>query len=239
MKNAIAQCLCIALTGMTALGEEIKSGETVHGKITAAGEQQIWTFSANAGDVVSIGIVRTSADFFFTPQARLYDRSGEMIGCSRILYDVDIKRSGMHSIICAQPPNYGKNTGTYNLSIIIIPASPMPAQPSTLKPPQTVHGEIAFPAAQQVWTFSANAGNVVSIGIVRTSADFFFRPRAQLYDPNGKVIGCSRIPFDVVIKNAGMHSIICAQPPNSGTNTGTYNLSIAIILGSATPAQQK
>lgn len=129
MKHII-NYLIVAMTAVTALGAEIKSGETVQGEIATIGAQQAWTFSANAGDVASIRVVKTVGDESnFQPNVKVYDPTGKMVGGSFLPFDVVVRNSGTHTIICDAIT--GKTTGTYNLSIIIVPASPTTARPST------------------------------------------------------------------------------------------------------------
>ena len=87
------------------------------------------------------------------------------------------------------------------LLLLVFPVSlsaDHPAEPeSTIYFGQTVSGTIAAPGETDAYTFTANSGDLILIGMSRVSGDLW--QRIRLYGPGGKLLRDERSPVHVEI----------------------------------------
>ena len=107
-------------------GGDIASGETKTGNIDPRGDTDIFAFYGLAGKGVVIEMAALEGSNL-DPEVQLYDPNGlletedyDFAGRARI-DDHQLAKTGIYTIVAAGYDGYGGETGTYGLSLVIIP----------------------------------------------------------------------------------------------------------------------
>jgi|GEM_PF-1179056 len=204
-----------------------------------AGDLDMWTFSATAGDgiVVRIGkITDTSGNF--TPWVRLYSPDGTLLdsgfGTSAGEVSVTATNSGTFTVVAGDGNGALSGTGTYRLTLAKT-GGPVVVSVGDDGGPMTngvMHTGTIDTGDLDIWTFSANTGDalVVRIGkITDTSANF--TPWIRLYGPNGKLLGSGfgSLAGEVAVTatNSGMFIVVAGDGNGALSGTGSYRLTLA------------
>jgi multidrug transporter EmrE-like cation transporter len=228
-------------------------GQTTSGEIAIPVEMDTYTFTADAGDTILIGMGLVSGDLW--QRVRLYDPHGNLLNDGSSPVHVEITQTlpvaGAYTVLAGDGFN-GTYTGSYNLYLQRLND---PAQAAPLSFGQTTSGEIAIPVEMDTYTFTANAGDTILIGMSRGSAKRLFLPlvlfnwsptnvnaaistrmrcvsgdlwqRIRLYDPDGNLLNDRSSPIHTEITQtlpvAGAYAILVGDGFN-GTYTGEYSL---------------
>jgi YD repeat-containing protein len=162
----------------------ISCGQTLPGSLNIPGEQNFYTFTANAGDAVTIRLIRTSG--VMTPNLELYDSTGQLIGSdlpstgNSAKIDKVFSTRGTYTLVVFD--NGNNDIGGYNL---IMQRWNIPCSVPTLTCGQTVSSSLDA-GEQDFYTFAANAGDNVVLTLTRTSGDL--DPGLDAYDSSGNPI---------------------------------------------------
>ncbi len=214
-------------TGRCAVGTgcgQIKTGSLV------AAQQDVYSFSANAGEVITFPSMLTSGNgIFFHVCADLYNASGTKIAsnpCNGSNAPFTIPTTGTYNFV-VHDDNY-IDTGNYNLGLQF---------PTGRCAVGTGCGQIktgSLVAAQQdVYSFSANAGEVITFPSMLTSGNgTFFHVCADLYNASGTKIASnpcngSNAPF--TIPTTGTYNFVVHD--DNYIDAGTYNLGLQFPTG--------
>ncbi len=228
----------------------IEFGQTVTGSLNQS--QERWTFTANAGDVITIEMNSSDFDTYL----ELHDADEQQVafnddggpGLNSLINGFRIPRSGRYTIIARSFANGGR--GSYTLSLIsgevVVPTpTPFPTQPP---PPSSSGGAIEFGQtvtgrinrSQETWTFSANAGDVISIEMNSSDFDTYL----ELHDADGQQVtsnddggpGLNSLISGFAIPRSGRYTIVARSFGNGGS--GSYTLTLTrgtAISASPTP----
>jgi len=203
----------------------IEIGQTVSGTIATSADTDMYTFAANAGDVVLAGMGRVSGSLW--PKIRLYDPEGNLLNTGSGSYNTEITGTlsvaGIHTIIVSDGYD-GTCTGEYNLYLQRL-NNPINAIP--LSPGQTVSSAIDVSIKMGIYTFTANAGDTILIGMGRVSGSLW--PKIRLYDPEGSLLNTESDSYHAEITETlsatGIHTIIVSDGYD-GTCTGEYSINL-------------
>src|SRR5207344_2420146 len=131
-----------------------------------------WTFSATAGDNISIALGEVEPTINFSPWIRLISPSSAVLGSTigelavRI-GNVTAPQSGTYTVLVAANPNVPSGTGNYVLTLAKAPGgltiSPGD-QGGALTNGANHNGEITL-GDIDAWTFSATAGDSITISL--------------------------------------------------------------------------
>ena len=214
-------------------------GQTQTGTIASTAQSNLYTFSANANDVVNFTFVATSGAL--SPKLQLYDPagteigsaySGQPFGCQGPDVELNTRAltaTGTYFVLVADCA--GTNTGNY---AIYVQRTNNPAAAAVLLfggQPQA--GTINSPAESNSYISSGSANDVVSFTMAATSGNL--SPKIRLYNPAGTQIGSaySSQGFGCAGSSIGLNNVTL---PVTGTyimlvgdcadqNTGAYSLS--------------
>ncbi len=160
-------------------------GETdmVNGEIQP-GIKDVWTFSINEPRYATISLKPDNSDLDLT--FSLYDPTGQTLskvdnnyaGGTEIVTDRMLTESGLYVIEIGDFFNVG---GRYTMSLILT-KEPLYGGGGEIQPGQTIENSLSG-NAQHSWTFSGNAGNLVTI--VLTPEDTF-DAILELFAPDGR-----------------------------------------------------
>jgi hypothetical protein len=232
----------------------INFGETISGSINTSGEIDTYTFSANTGDMILVGMSRVSGDLW--QRIRLYDPDGNLLRDESSPVHVEISQllpdryyvflpmvvSGTSTTVQnldSQSQNLQANTpGTYTLLIsdgfdgtntgsynLYIQRLREPAEATNISFSQTLSGVIDQPAEMDTFTLSANAGDTILIGMSRVSGDLW--QEIRLYDSDGNLLNEVSSPVhteNVYTVPSTSDYTLLVADGFDGTNTGSYNI---------------
>ncbi|HEY70790.1 MAG TPA: hypothetical protein G4O08_09420 [Anaerolineae bacterium] len=161
---------------------DLNSGDMVEAQLEHGGSD-LWTFSGEAGDVVTLSMLSADFDSFLA----LFGPSGNYLICdddggddfNATIADFLLADAGVYTLVAMEwMPDQG---GTYTLSIISGGEGSMisPAEPGSLSIGDMESGSLAGRSAE-AWIFRGSMGDVVSIGA--RSADF--DTMLDLYGPD-------------------------------------------------------
>ncbi len=181
------------------------------GSISAAAEIDSYTFTANAGDIVSIALAQTAGfDAGIQARATLLAPSTSVVGAwlANSQPEFTLTETGTYTVqVDAED---GLRIGDYSIGLEgVLPAC---ADATALTLGDRVTDAIDAPADVDEYTFSASAGDIVSIGLAQiTGFDAGIQARAVLFDPNGTEI---------------QNWLANAQPEYTLPSTGTYLIQV-------------
>lgn len=223
----------ILFQGTTLLSQTINFGDLISGEITANGQIDSYSFSANAGDVIYIA----AKGFGVAPRVEVFEPGGNEIGevSSGASYQsgsIVIQSSGTHTLTFED--TFGDQTGTYSVGFERID----PATNAVSKQfGDLIEGTFTSPAQVDLYTFSANAGEAIYLAVKGIDG---VAPRAKVYDSNGDFVGSisSGASYEsgrIYIEQSGTHTLIFEE--TFLENTGTYYMGLekVALAENATP----
>ena len=203
----------------------ISCGEIVSGSISVVGEQDSYTFTADAGDVARVILTKTAGN---NMQVELYDpalvkiASGNTYnGAGSVKLDNTLTQSGTYTVIVSGYQN--NQTGDYIVSWNRINR---PCPPATgISCGQIASGSISAVTEQDFYTFTADAGDVARIIVTTTSGGM--EPTIELYNSTWTKIASAtgwgnNRTIDTTLAEGGTYTIIVSDYGNS--ETGDYSI---------------
>jgi len=203
----------------------ITCGQAISGSLSAAGQQNFYTFTATAGDKVTIRLVKTSGAF--QPQLELYDATGAEIGSgynysgNDVVIDKSLSTGGAYTLVVS---DYGNDAiGNYNLTWQKLSN---PCNATAITCGQAISGSLSAAGQQNFYTFTATAGDKVTIRLIKTLGAL--QPQLELYDGTGAKIGSgysysgNDVVIDKSLSAAGAYTLVVSDYGNDAT--GNYNL---------------
>ena len=232
-------------------GGPLTNGTLNAGTITV-GDIDAWSFTANAGDSVVLRAGALTSAGYFDPWLRVYGPDGALVGSddpgggSASEVALTATNSGTFTVLVSDGSfeGYG-GTGTYQLSYVEVPGTLVispgdqggPLTNGTLNPGTITVGDI------DAWSFTANAGDSVVVGVGALTSLNYFDPWLRVYGPDGALVGSDD-------PGGGSASEVALRATNSGTftalvsdgsfegygGTGTYQITLAktgspIVIG--------
>jgi len=210
--------------------DTLQNGAVNTGTITADHPQDRWTFTAKAGDNITLRFGSTD----FEGQMELFGPDGVSLGLSTgadaaipnaAQPTYAVPQSGVYVVAIS---GFQGGTGAYRLSFA------QPSQPWTLAPAPLANGGInngtLTLGALDRWGFTAQAGDNITVRF--GSSDF--QCRMELFAPNGTSLGLTggadaSIPSasqaTFTVQQSGAYTVMVSS--YSGSSTGSYRLSFA------------
>ena len=235
---------------------DISYGSTTPGSINQPGETDTYTFSAQSGDRILIGMSRVSGDLW--QRVRLYGPDGTLLRDERSAIHLEISlvlpdRMYVYLPIITnnltvsqnrvQPPGLQvtiNTPGTYTIlasdgfdgthtgsyNLYLQKLNP-PAAASAIEFSQTLPGAINQPAEMDAFIFSAAAGDKLIAGMSRVSGNLW--QQIRLYDSHGELLSEAK---DAIHAEMTYHLpatgsyALLVSDGFNGTFTGSYNVFI-------------
>lgn len=220
-----------------AAAAQLINGQAVSGSISVPGEQDTFTFDANAGDVITIRPITTDNQLLILFYLELYAPDGSEIASDFFYIDQALPASGRYTLILKE--YFGKKTGSY--SIVYATVSNNNWAPA-IAYGQTVSGTISGVSRIKFYQFSGKANEVLSLTVTATSG-FLFYPQIDLYSPNGAFMGEAEEQINKYLPLTGKYTILMYDKyDHTFPHTGTYKLTCvkktdsAPIVGTLSPA---
>jgi len=158
----------------------ISCGQPITGSINIAGDQDRYTFSANANDAVTIRATGNN-----NPDLKLYNSSNQLIASSDeyIGYhftkiDTVLPATGTYTVVISAWDSV--STGSYTL---VWQRLNNPCNATQLQCGQNLSGSISTAAQQVYYSITLNAGDVLTARLIGVANQL--HPCLELYGPNG------------------------------------------------------
>ncbi len=186
----------------------ISCGQIVSDSISVVGEQDLYTFTADAGDAVRVRVIKTSGSWSIKMDLALYDSTGTRIAFTsgeRTHIDHTFTEGGTYTVVVSESLNdqlVDYNVGWHRVN------NPCNAAATTCG--QSVAGAISVVGEQDLYTFTADAGDIITFGAVEGSSNVI-QPSVEVYDPAGVLVA--------YVYNTSSHS---AKVDHTFTESGTY-----------------
>jgi hypothetical protein len=175
-------------------GGAVTNGANHPGAI-ALGDLDMWTFSATAGDSISVSIAESGVNSAMWPWIRLIGPGGALVGSdfSDLVAQIHVTAgtTGTYTLIVGTNDSGRDATGNYVLTsantpgaFVVSPGDEGGALPQGVGQP----GTIAL-GDMDSWTFTATVGTPISLSIVESGANTPFWPWIRLRSPSGAQVG--------------------------------------------------
>ncbi len=215
----------------------MNNGFTYTGTIAPSGHSDSWTFSANSGDAIVIGVGDITASNGFAPRIRLYNPASVLLGTGlsqpkAAEIAVTATNTGTFTVVVDDGSGPGTNIGTYRLTLAKT-GSPVVIAPGESGGPlvngSTFTGTIEL-GGLDVWTLSATNGQTIIVGMGRTTNTL--TPYLRLYDPSGALLssfgsGATAAQVSFRATNTGTFTVVASDNSSFFSGSGSYQLSLA------------
>jgi hypothetical protein len=225
-------------------------GETANGALTNDSPAAHYSFTGQAGDVVTITLSSDDFDAFLV----LQDASGKQIASdddgggslNSEIHQFALPASGTYTIVVdstrhhADPSSFATGKFTLSLQTGRLSAVPtvtpflgratetqVPIAAGTLEPGSTLHGTLSSASPAATYYFAGTAGESVTLGLASDDFDAFLR----LSDSSGKVLaedddtgGGLNAQIAYTLSSDGTYSVTATS--SGGNSIGSFTLSM-------------
>jgi hypothetical protein len=224
-------------------GGPLTNGAT-HGGEIVQGDLDVWTFTATAGDRIDLHIGETTDTDDFRPWIQLWAPTGATLGSTSGTDAAQMEAvapvTGTYLVLVASFDSGFDGTGTYRLTMAHTPG-PITISPGDQGGPLVNGAEHTGEIVQgdlDVWTFTATAGDRITLHIGELTDTDDFRPWIQLWTQTGATLGSTSgvaaAQMDVVAPVTGTYFVLVASFDSGFDGTGTYRLTMAHTLAPIT-----
>jgi hypothetical protein len=214
------------------------SGRTIPGTISSPGELDTYTFPASAGNAITVTIGQVNPGFdSFSPRIDLFAPDGTLIqsisGGQGASIDTKAGATGTFTVV-ARDDNANEG-GDYGLTVAVLPGTQDAGGDAGPVSSGQARGGVIAEGDLDVFTFSAAAGNAITVAMGQVDAGFDnFDPRIDLYAPDGTLLksasGAQGTSLDVRATKSGTYYAVARD--DNGNEGGAYGLTVAVVPGS-------
>ena len=198
----------------------IQCGQVVNGSVDAPNEEDRYTFNASAGDVVTLQITVTTANFI--ARMELHSPSNQLITSSTsLITQQSLTQSGTYTILIKRSSGTSQ-TGGYQ---VVWQRTKNPCNATQLEICQTTRASLRDPVELDAYTFNGIIGQAPVLRLAGTSLEF--NPRMTLYDPDGISLASSTSTITRTLTKTGVYTALVNSNPAG--MTGTYAMSFGNI----------
>lgn len=239
--------LCVPGLAHAQDGNRLVYGQTVNGRISNDGFRTVYSFRATRGEIIDAKMTRLEGNL--DPALVLLDSDSNLIArdddgggnYDATLRSVTLPHEGTFFLIATRfGQQAGTTTGTYSLTLNRVGVASDPSlssEATVLRYGDTVVMELSGEQHQQIYTFGALRGDLVSITMQRISGDL--DPLLLLADSGGNVLliadedPASPGTLDAAITNwrinqSGNYLIVATRYGGAaGSSRGGYSLSLS------------
>jgi hypothetical protein len=212
------------------------------------GDVDVWTFTATAGERIAVHIGQVMDPLDFRPWIRLWSPNGASLGDTAgvdaaVIDDVVAPVTGTYLVLVASFDPSFDGTATYRLTMTHTPGPISvsagdeggPLTNGAMQTGEILEGDV------DVWTFTAVAGDHVTLHLGQTSETDDFRPWIRLWAPNGASLGdIAGLDVadinNVLVPVTGTYLVLVGSFDAGFDGTGTYGLTLTGASGAALPA---
>jgi hypothetical protein len=215
----------------------LTNGWTHTGAISPAGDSDSWTFSATVGDTIFIRVGEITQSGNFTPRIRLQNPAAVQVsaasGAVAAQISVTATNTGTFTVIVDDAVGTTA-TGTYRLTLAKSPGA-VAVAPGDEGGPLTngvMHTAAIDVGDLDVWTFTASAGENLTVRMGELSSGSALTPALWLYGPNGALLdsfAASGFAAEVSVRatNSGTFTVVAGDFSGGFAGSGGYRLTLA------------
>jgi hypothetical protein len=203
------------------------------------GDLDQWSFTASAGEAVSVSVSEVGVDTTFQPWIRVHAPNGTLMGGATggrsAEVDFSAPIAGTYTVLLAR---YDRTDGPGHYLLTLAGA------PGAVTVPTGDEGGAIFNGGNYTgkllrgdldqWTFSASAGDAVSLTMSEVGTNTGFQPWIRVHGPNGALMGgaagnlWSAVNFTA--PSTGKYTVLASRYDNLD-GTGQYQLTLAKAPG--------
>jgi hypothetical protein len=206
------------------------------GTISPASDFDTWTFSATTGDHIVVRVGEITQTGSFTPRIRLQNPSAVQIGVASgtVAGEISVTATNTGTFTVVVDDAAAAATGTYRLTLAKTPGTVFVA-PGDEGGPLTngvMHIGTIDVGDLDVWTFSAIAGENITLRMGELTNGSALTPALWLYGPNGALLeayGSSSVASEVSVRatNSGTFTVVAGDFSSFYAGSGGYRLTLA------------
>jgi uncharacterized repeat protein (TIGR03803 family) len=208
-----------------------------HAGNIAAGQIDTWTFTANAGDNITVSIGEVEPTVSFNPWIRLFAPDSSALANSfgsqaAQINQVTATQTGTYTVRVSAHSAFPSGTGGYVLRLARVPGvfAVSPGDQGGYVTIAATHpGEIEL-GDVDAWQFLAAEGNSVAIDIGEVEPTVSFSPWIRLIGPNGTLVanavGSVAAQINQVAPATGLYTVLVSAHSAFPQGTGFYNLTV-------------
>ena len=221
----------------------LASGEPVVASVDERGEMDVYSFDAQAGDVVRIRMKQLETAL--EPRIEVFDSKGRILvredSSTVATVSVQVEASGTFFIILSdQTSNVFGNYGTGSYEVSLLRLQDLLSGAVSVGFEETVAASIDVSGEFDVYSFEAQAGHIVRIRITR-DAGSDVRPRVHVFNSDSTLLTSAdrgtQVNLDMRMESSGTFFILMNDQEER--RTGGYKVSLLRLddLMGATPLE--
>jgi hypothetical protein len=190
------------------------------GTIAPAGHFDTWTFSATSGDSIVIRIGEITSTNSFTSRIRLFNPTAaqQALTSGSLAAEIAVTATNTGTFTVIVDDAVGTTaTGSYRLTLAKT-GSPIVVAPGKQGGPMTngyTYQGTLLAGELSVWSFTANVGDSIVVGMGETVIGSTLFPYLRLYGPNGALLdtqsGESATEVTARATNSGTFTVVAAN----------------------------
>ena len=202
------------------------------------GDLDVWTFTANTGENLTLRLGELVTGSSLTPALWLYGPNGALLdslsGSAATEVSVRATNGGTYTVVVGDYSGGYVGSGTYRLTLAKT-GSPIVTLPTDDGGPLTNgvrHTGMIDVGDLDVWNFTANAGEGIRIRMGELVKGSSLTPAVWLYGPDGALLasyGSSAAAAEVSARatNSGTFTVVVGDYSGGYAGNGTYQLTLA------------
>jgi hypothetical protein len=198
------------------------------------GDLDVWTFTANAGERIGLHVGEIVDNDDFRPWIRIWAPNGAVVGSAygtdAAALEVVAGVTGNYLVLVASYNSGFDGSGTYRLTVghtgeaITVSPGDQGGPLSGTGTGDILQGDL------DVWTFTATAGEHITIQINETAEIDDFRPWIRVWSASGSTLGgaygLTTATLNIVIPASGTYMIPVATYDSGFDGEGSYSITL-------------
>jgi Bacterial Ig domain len=243
----LVMCVAMLVPSLATAQGPLTNGDNHSGSISIAGEIDVWTFSANQNDAITLSIgevLPPGPDPGYVPWIRLQDPNGALVGTDSgalaAQVNVTAPLSGLYTVLIGSNDIGNNNTGSYLLTLAQTPGSfvvPTGDQGGPITNGENHAGEIHL-GDLDMWTFAAAKDDAITVSIGEvfpSEVDPGFVPWIRLRGPTGALLatdsGALAGQVTITAPLTGTYTVLVGTNDIGADAQGSYRLTLAKTPG--------
>jgi trimeric autotransporter adhesin len=224
-----------AFGGFAFAQQNLPNGANESGVIASHSQTDLWTFTASKGDYLAIGMSETGTNTSFLPYVRLIGPDGVLYaqdsGNLQAQVHLNAPLTGIYTVQASREDSTNSG-GSYSITLAKAPgtfAVPSGDDGGSMTDGQNYSGTLLRADLDQ-WSFTANKGDYVAVGMSEVGTNTSFLPYVRLIGPDGVLYAQDSGDLDAQVHlNAplsGTYTVLVSRADQTD-GVGYYSLTMA------------
>lgn len=218
----------------------LENGGNHEGATSPIGDEDSWTFTANAGDTIILRCGELSGTASYNPFLRLFAPGGALMTQNNAAGDsyISVRATNSGTFSAVVSSGFANQTGTYNLRLVKVPGPfvvPAGDEGGALINGGNHSGTNSL-GDEDVWSFTAAVGDNITLRVGEIAGTPSYSPYLRLYGPTGVLIGQDNDASDSYVNhratNAGTFTVVVGSWFSG--QMGSYDLRLVTVPGAFT-----